>query len=298
MLIGQTINRGVVMNTLKLAKTWAGSRSDVVLHSRPGYAKLFSSIQDIAELLRLDNPQKQEMNGQGPQFHHRRVKAGELIYRLGQPFESLYVVRFGFLKIMLRNSEGDERVLSFPMKGNLLGLDGLFCNRYGTEAIALTDCELIVIPFKLLLAVGRSCHELEKMIYVAISREIMEEHAGISLSGPLKSEARVAGFLEKLAKQHAALGYSSQEMSLPMTRRDIGCYLGLTLETVSRTLSALAEAGVISVRRKDIKILKPELLHLFQSSRSLPQQKIQLTHPLSCARPLFNKTKPANRLSF
>lgn len=284
------------MNTLKLAETWADSRNDVIPPSRPGYAKLFFSIQDIGELLRLDSPQKQAMSEQSPQFHHRRVKAGELIYRLGQPFESLYVVRFGFLKIVLRNSEGDERVLSFPMKGNLLGLDGLFCNRYGTEAIALTDCELIIIPFKQMLAMGHSCRELEKMIYVAISREITEERAGIGLSGPLKSEARVAGFLEELAKRHAALGYSSQEMSLPMTRRDIGCYLGLTLETVSRTLSSLAEAGVISVRRKDIQILKPELLHLFQSSRTLPPQKIRLTRPLSCARPLFNKTKPANRL--
>lgn len=284
------------MNTLKLAETWADSRNDVIPPSRPGYAKLFFSIQDIGELLRLDSPQKQAMSEQSPQFHHRRVKAGELIYRLGQPFESLYVVRFGFLKIVLRNSEGNERVLSFPMKGNLLGLDGLFCNRYGTEAIALTDCELIIIPFKQMLAMGHSCRELEKMIYVAISREITEERAGIGLSGPLKSEARVAGFLEELAKRHAALGYSSQEMSLPMTRRDIGCYLGLTLETVSRTLSSLAEAGVISVRRKDIQILKPELLHLFQSSRTLPPQKIRLTRPLSCARPLFNKTKPANRL--
>ncbi len=286
------------MNTLKLAETWADSRNDVVPHSRPGYAKLFFSIQDIGELLRLDGPQKQEMSEQGPQFHPRRVKAGELIYRLGQPFESLYVVRFGFLKIVLRNPEGDERVLSFPMKGNLMGLDGLFCNRYGTEAIALTDCELIIVPFKQLLAAGHFCREWEKMIYIAISREIMEEHAGISLSGPLKSEARVAGFLEELAKRYAALGYSSQEMSLPMTRRDIGCYLGLTLETVSRTLSALAEAGAISVRRKDIQILKPELLHLFQSFRSLPQQKIRLSQPLFFARPLFNKTKPASRLGF
>lgn len=254
------------MHTSKFAEVSSGSDSDIVPSRQPQLSKLFSSIQDIGELLRFDCAQKQEMGQLGPQFHHRRAKAGELIYRLGQPSGLLYIVRFGFLKVVLRNFEGDERVLSFPMKGNLLGFDGIYRHQYSTEAIALTDCELISIPFKQLLTRDNSCRELERMIYMAISRECFEWHAGINLPSPCKSEVRVARFLEELVKRYAAIGYSSKRISLPMTRRDIGGYLGLTLETVSRSLSALAATKAISAHRKNIEILQPELLHLFHDS--------------------------------
>ena len=259
------------------------------------HAKLFSSVQDIGELLQFNDSQIKQMNEPYPQFHHRRIRAGELIYRIGQPFRSLYVVRFGFLKIVLRNADGDEQVISFPMKGSLLGFEGMHGNRYSTEAIALTDCDLIVIPFNQLLAAGQPCRELEQMIYVAISREFLDEHARISLSSTVKAEARVARFLQELAARYAALGYSSREISLPMTRRDIGCYLGLTLETVSRSLSAMASMGIISVHRRNIQILKPKLLHLFQFSRTPSQRNLPI-RPLSLTQPLFGKTKPSTRL--
>ncbi|NYT64223.1 Crp/Fnr family transcriptional regulator [Alcaligenaceae bacterium] len=272
------------MHTLKLAEVSIGSRNGSAQSRLLRQTKLFSSIWDISELLQLNCSEKQEMNQHNLQFHHRRAKAGEPIYRLGQLFESLYIVRFGFLKVVLRNAEGDERVLSFPMKGNVLGFEGIYCNQYGTEAIALTDCELVVIPFKQLLTRDDACRELEQMIYVAISRELTEGYAGVSLSSPLKSEARVARFLDELVKRYAALGYSSKEISLPMTRRDIGCYLGLTLETVSRSLSTLATKGMISVHREKIHILEPKFLHLFHSS--LPYH--QLIAKDHIERPLIN----------
>ena len=261
------------MHTLKLAEVSTGSCDNTAPPRPLRQAKLLSSIKDIGELLQFNWSEKQETNLQTPLFHHRRAKAGEQIFRLGQAFVSLYIVRFGFLKVVLRNAEGDERVLSFPMKGNVLGFEGICSHQYGTEATALTDCELIVIPFKQLLTRDNLYRELEQMIYVAISREVMEGHAGISLSSPIKSESRVAHFLEELAKRYAAIGYSSKEISLPMTRRDIGCYLGLTLETVSRSLSALAATDIIEVHRQNIRILKPELLHVFHPS-SFRQQLI------------------------
>lgn len=263
------------MHAIKLEDAPSDSLNNVDPLGRLQQVKLSSSVRDLGKLLGFSHSKIREINELGPQFHHRRFKTDERIYRLGQSFESLYVVRFGFLKTVLRNSEGDERVLSFPMKGNLLGFDGICDNRYGTESIALTDCELIVVPFKKLLTTAQSYRELEQMMYVAISRELTEAHTGISLSSSLKSEARVAHFLESLAKRYAALGYSSKEILLPMTRRDIGCHLGLTLETVSRALSALAAAGIIAVHRKNIQILKPELLHLFKTPLALPQRNNQ-----------------------
>lgn len=272
------------MHTLKLAEIPSDSLINISTQFRLQNIKLSSSIQDIGKLLRLDCLQEQQLNQTSPQFHHRRFKTGERIYYLGQKFESLYIVRFGFLKTVLRNADGEERVLSFPMKGNLLGFDGICNNRYGTESIALTDCELIVVPFKKLLTAIHSCQELEQMIYVAISRELMGEHTGVGLPSSLKSEARVAHFLESIIKRYAALGYSSKEILLPMTRRDIGSHLGLTLETVSRALSTLAAAGAIDVHRKNIRILDLESLHLFQSSLALSQHRNQPIQSLVFAR--------------
>lgn len=245
----------------------------------------FVSVHDIGELLRLSCGQGPQLADSRPQLLHRRFKKGSAIYRQGQLFDSLYIVRFGFVKTVVRDIEGTERVLSFPMKSNLLGFDGIWEDRYSSEATALTDCQLIVIPFKQLLSAKTSCRELEALVYRAISRELSEEHAGVSMASRLKAEARVARFLEELANRYAALGYSSKEIALPMTRRDIGCYLGLSLETVSRSFSILASMGVINVHRKMVTILKLEMLHRFhtcplrlvQQGRLHPRNMLQRT---------------------
>jgi len=229
------------------------------LHRHDG--RFSSSLQDIHGLLRLDRTSKPwETCGFEPRFQHRRFKAGEFIYRMGQAFSVLYIVRFGFLKTVLRNPQGDERILSFPMRGDLLGFDGICHNRYTSDTAALTDSELITVRFKELLTPGHANGELEQMIYRAASREIALERCGTGLSITVKSEARVARFLAMQARRYTDMGYSSSNFLLPMTRRDLGSYLGLTLETVSRSLSALAGAGAIVVNRRDIRILKPELL--------------------------------------
>ncbi|TAM88736.1 MAG: cyclic nucleotide-binding domain-containing protein [Candidimonas sp.] len=222
-----------------------------------------SSLQEIYSLLRTSPPPGAPQAGAAePRFQHRRFKSGELIYRMGQTFSVLYIVRLGFLKTILRNIQGAERILSFPMQGDLLGFDGIYHNRYTNDTIALTDGDLIAIPFKELLATGHCTDELGQMIYLAASREIMLERCGMGLSITVQSEARVARFLAMQAKRYTDMGYSSRNFLLPMTRRDLGSYLGLTLETISRSLSALANAGVIAVNRRDIRILQPEMLTL------------------------------------
>lgn len=179
---------------------------------------------------------------------------------MGQAFSVLYIVRCGFFKTVLRNTYGDERILSFPMRGDLLGFDGVCHNRYISDTVALTDGSLVTVRFKELLAPGHANGELEQMIYQAASREIALERCGTGLSITARSEARVARFLAMQVRRYTDMGYSSSNFLLPMTRRDLGSYLGLTLETVSRSLSALASAGAIAVDRRDIRILKPELL--------------------------------------
>ncbi len=222
-----------------------------------------SSLQDIYDLLQFNRTSRpREISESELRFRHRRFKAGELIYRMGQTFSALYIVRFGFLKTVLRNTQGDERILSFPMRCDLVGFDGIYRNRYTNDTMALSDGDLIIIPFKELLTPGHTNGELEQMVYLAASREIALERCGAGLSITVKSEARVARFLAMQARRYTDTGYSSSNFLLPMTRRDLGSYLGLTLETVSRSLSALARAGVIAVNRRDIQILKPEMLIL------------------------------------
>lgn len=223
----------------------------------------FSSLQEILDLLRLKlEPKQSTKEASTLPFQHCRFKAGEFVFHMGQTFTNLYIVRYGFLKTVLRNAEGDERVLSFPMKSDLLGFDGIYRNRYTSDTVTLTDCDLISLPFKRLLAMGHISGEMEQMIYLAVSREIALERGGMGLSITVRSEARVARFLAMQARRYTNLGYSSKNFLLPMTRRDMGSFLGLTLETVSRSLSALAAAGIISVNRRDIHILRPELLIL------------------------------------
>lgn len=223
---------------------------------------LWSSLADICQLLQLE----MEIHDQTmqAQFQHRRLKPGQHAYSIGQTFDALYIVNAGYLKTVMFDVEGNERVVSFPMKGDLLGSDGIYTDRHASEVVALSDCDLIVIPFRQLLALGHSCQELEHLIYRVVSRQIVQENINLTVLGSLRSDARVARFLSMEADRHAALKFSAQSFRLRMTRREIGSYLGLTLETVSRSMSALDAAGIISVAQRDIQILKPSTLRSLQ----------------------------------
>lgn len=212
----------------------------------------WSSMQDVMDLLRfypLD-----DVMSDGYKFPHRRIKAGQSALHMGQPFDGLYVVRFGALKTSITYATGDEHVIAFPMKGDLLGFDGVCENQYLSDVVALKDCDLIKIPSSVLFTPGRACNEIERMAYWAMSREIVHEQTAYSLSHQAKSEARVARFLRIQSERFADMGYSPNRFTLPMSRRDIGNYLSITMETVSRAFSVLDELGVISVIRREIEI--------------------------------------------
>ena len=218
----------------------------------------WSSMQEVMDLLRfypLD-----DAIGDGYKFPHRRLKAGQSALHMGQPFDGLYVVRFGALKTSITYATGDEHVIAFPMKGDLLGFDGVCENQYLSDVVALKDCDLIKIPSSVLFTPGRACNEIERMAYWAMSREIVHEQTAYSLSHQAKSEARVARFLRIQSERFAAMGYSRNRFTLPMSRRDIGNYLNITMETVSRAFSVLDELGVISVIRREIEIHSQDAL--------------------------------------
>lgn len=142
------------------------------------------------------------------------VWAGRLfanIYTTDQSFDMLYIVNSGFLKTVLIDESGNEQVLSFPMKSDLLGVDGIHNKRYSSEAVALSDCDLILLPYKRLTALGRSHVELEHAMYSVMSRELVREQSMICMLGTLSAEGRVARFLVSLFRQVCANGLLQQD---------------------------------------------------------------------------------------
>jgi len=235
---------------------------------RQRQGRLWSNLKEVCELLHI--AAAPSMMNEELLFQHVQFKTGQRIHTIGQPFDTLYIVNSGFLKTVLIDEFGNEQVLSFPMKGDMLGVDGIHTRHYSSEAVALSDCDLILLPFKKLTALGRVHMELENMMYGVMSRELVREQAMIGMLGALSAEARVARFLISLAERFAAMGYSSKLFNLRMTRHEIGSYLGLTLETVSRTLSAFNEIGLISVDQRTIGIKDAEAL---KSLRRLPPSR-------------------------
>lgn len=223
----------------------------------------WSTFQEVLNLLRFDG-HVHEANDSSV-FRRRRLKAGQSVLSMGQLFDGLYVVRLGALKTSMTHLDGAEHVLAFPMRGDLLGFDGVCKNKYLSEVVTLTDCDLIKIPATELFSPGRSCNDMERMAYWAISREIVQEQTAYALSHSAKSEARVARFLRIQSERFTAMGYSPNRFTLPMTRRDIGNHLNVTLETVSRAFSALDHLGIIAVERREVEILSMDGLRRFEN---------------------------------
>lgn len=222
----------------------------------------WSTLNELQDLLRYEKPPQSTNDGE--LFQRRRLKVGDSALMMGQQFDGLYVVRLGTLKTMITHADGGVHVLAFPMKGSLLGFDGIYQNAYTSDVVALTDCDLVRIPAAMLFASGRMNNHLEHMAYWASSREIIQEQEAYSLTRSVRSEARVARFLHAMSQRFDAMGYSPNRFILSMTRRDIGHHLSVTVETVSRAFSALVQQGIISVDFREIKILSRDALRNFE----------------------------------
>jgi CRP/FNR family transcriptional regulator len=248
------------IETVPLASQWHPSMGHSAL--KPATDERWSDLKEVRELLQFDG----RLSGldDNLMFRRRRIKAGQSVFLMGQAFEGLYVVRFGNLKTTITYDDGGEHVLGFAVKGSLLGCDGVCKNQYRNEAVALTDCDLIRLPSVDLFTSNRSCNDLERIAYWAISREVVRDQNSYALSHSAKSEVRVARFIQLQSESFAAMGYSPRAFTLPMTRRDIGSYLGVTLETVSRALSALDHLGILEVVNRQISILSPQALREYE----------------------------------
>ncbi|MCW7537782.1 fumarate/nitrate reduction transcriptional regulator Fnr [Aquabacterium sp. A7-Y] len=185
----------------------------------------------------------------------RTVKRGERLFQAGEPFQALYAVRTGFFKTCVSSEDGRDQVTGFQMAGELLGLDAISQDRHTCDAVALEDSQVCQIPYARLEELSREFTELQHSFHKIMSREIVRDHGVMLLLGSMRADERVAAFLLNLTQRLQARGFSPTSLVLRMTREEIGSYLGLKLETVSRTFSKLQEDGVLEVRQRHIRIL-------------------------------------------
>ncbi|HEX5687504.1 MAG TPA: helix-turn-helix domain-containing protein [Ideonella sp.] len=190
--------------------------------------------------------------------NRRRVRRGGALFHAGDPFVGLYAVRTGFFKTCVAAEDGAGQVTGFQMAGELLGLDAISHDRHTCDAIALEDSQVCVIPYDQLEALSRDFVELQHSFHKIMSREIVRDHGVMLLLGSMRAEERVATFILNLTRRLQARGFSSSALVLRMTREEIGSYLGLKLETVSRTFSKFHETGLLDVHQRHVRVLDEE----------------------------------------
>ena len=188
----------------------------------------------------------------------RKVKRGEALYRAGETFDAIFAVRSGFFKSRVTYEDGRDQVTGFFMGGEILGMDGIGHGTHNCDAVALEDSVVCSIPYEKLEELSREVTALQRHFHKLMSREIVRESGVMMLLGVMRAEERIAAFLLNLSQRLAARGYSPLEFNLRMTREEIGSYLGLKLETVSRAFSRFHADGLIEVQQKLVRIIDIE----------------------------------------
>ena len=190
----------------------------------------------------------------------RTVRRGDTLFRTGGPFTALYAVRTGFFKTRISSEDGRDQVTGFQMAGELLGLDGISAERHTCDAVALEDSQVCVIPFERLEDLSREFPDLQRQFHKIMSREIVRDHGVMLLLGSMRAEERLAAFLLNLTERLRARGFSESALVLRMSRGEIGSFLGLKLETVSRAFSKFQDDGVLEVKQRHVRVLDASAL--------------------------------------
>jgi CRP/FNR family transcriptional regulator len=183
-------------------------------------------------------------------YTRRRVKRGENLFHAGGDFDSIFAIRSGFFKSSVLLEDGRDQVTGFHMAGEVLGMDGIGTGRHASDVVALEDSEVCIIPYERL-----EQPEIQRQLQRVMSRELVRDQGVMMLLGTMRAEERLAAFLLNLSQRFVARGFSPHEFHLRMTRDEIGSYLGVSLETVSRLFSRFQAEKLIAVQQKHIRIL-------------------------------------------
>jgi len=189
--------------------------------------------------------------------HVGTFAAGDCIFRRGDAFDAIAAVRGGSVKTRTTDLDGRERVLGFHFPGEVIGLDGIDGERYPCDAVALDTVALCRFSFPRMADLATRLPLLQQHLFRLLSRDI---HAASRLGGDWSSDTRIAAFLVDIGRRLASRGFSAHRFELTMARTDIGNYLRLAPETVSRVLRRFQESGLVAVDRREIELLDVERL--------------------------------------
>jgi CRP/FNR family transcriptional regulator len=189
-----------------------------------------------------------------------RLRKGSALLASGARFAGLYAIRAGSCKAVMTGPGGEEHVAGHYIAGDIIGADAIGTGFHDSAVVALEDSELALLPFERVEALARRDSGFQRSLNVLLSREIARDRRALLMLGTMRAEQRVAGFLLDLSDRYGRRGYSPREFVLRLSREDIGSHLGLSQETVSRTLSRFDDAGVLAVRGRSVELLDREAL--------------------------------------
>jgi len=184
----------------------------------------------------------------------QKVRKKEYLFRQGDEFKSFYAIRVGFFKSIITSSQGEEKILGFNMSGELVGLDGFASNKHESSVIALDDSEVCIIDDKKIDELSQTFHPLQNYLQKVLSTEIVRNNNLLISMSSMNAEQKISTFLLNLGQRFKMRHQSENQFLLRMSRDEIGSYVDLTIETVSRTLGKLESMGIIKVDNKLIKI--------------------------------------------
>jgi CRP/FNR family transcriptional regulator len=207
----------------------------------------------------------------------RKLKKGEFLYRVGESMASLYALRSGSAKTCEISAAGDIQITGFHLAGELLGMDGISSERHHCDAVALETSEVCEIPFDRLEELAHDIPGLQHQLFKILSREIVQDGELLLMLGKMNAEARLAGCLISFSRRFERLGYSHSDFTLSMSRQDLGDYLGLALETVSRLFSRFQDEGLLAVEGRQIRIVDMPRLRVLagEASNAAPPARSQ-----------------------
>jgi CRP/FNR family transcriptional regulator len=220
--------------------------------------RISSSAEQLFALCGIES--RQNFNSFPQKFLHIRVKAGRHVYLSNDKCEMIYLVYSGFLKNTWADTNGNEKIIDFPMKGEMVGLDGIAHGKFANSLKALTDSELIGIPLDFCRRQNVEGEAFRNHIILVLSQQLVNEQKSSFMISALPVDAKVAKFLLSLSFKFKSLGYSEKSFLLRMSREEIGSYLGVSLETVSRTISGLCKIGVLKKDNRSIEIINFDAL--------------------------------------
>lgn len=218
----------------------------------------------------MSNDQRGELNR--VLKRQQPVERGEHLYHGGQSLKSVTVIRAGSAKAYQLSSDGDEIVTGFYLPGEIIGLDGLAGETHPGFAMALEDSRTCEIPFRDFMGMLNKSPKLNQVMLRLLSEEMAETRELLLVVGRLDARTRVALFLLSMSRRLARRKQDPSQFRLTMDRRDIANYLGLTIETVSRTMSAMQREGLIEVRGKLVRILDHATLEQ-QAQQAQPESR-------------------------